>query len=549
MTRWGRDVASILGLAVVYVVAARLGLMLDAVAGFATLVWPPTGIALAALLLLGYRVSPGVFIGAFAANVWNGAAPLVALGIGVGNTLEAIVGVYALRRIVGFRPSLDRLRDVIGLILLAAGLSTMVSATIGVSSLYASGIVSAEQMGKAWRAWWLGDLIADLVVAPVLLVWATTPRLRMTSQRMLEAAALVASVVAVNLFIFRGSASSDTAALRSPYVVFPSLMWAAVRFGQRGAVSMAFLTAVMAVWGTASGRGPFAQPVLHESLFALQAFMGIAATTFLVLGASVEERHRAEASLRQAHEAVAEANRSKSDFLAVMSHELRTPLNAISGYVELMSLETHDPITETQRTYLSRIQSNQRQLLSMIDDVLSFTKIEVGRMPLTLQKVPVCEMLGGLESLVEPELRRKEITFRYDPCDPTLAVRADPDRLRQVLLNLVGNAVKFTPAGGEIYLGAERGHDRVRISVVDTGIGIPSGELERVFEPFFQVDRGMTRSYPGVGLGLAIARDFARAMGGELLLESEVGRGTTATLELPTPENGEAGDLTSSSAT
>ena len=527
--------AAVVGLAAIYVAAARLGLRLDAVAGFATLVWPATGIALAALVTLGYRLWPGVFIGALVANLLTGAPPLVALGIGVGNTLEAVVGTYALRRIPGFRPSLDRLQDVAGLIVLAAGFSTMVSATIGVGSLYAGAIVPLAQAWKAWRAWWLGDLIADLVVAPVLLVWGrlgTAIKVRAPA-RLLEAVALLVSVLAVNLLIFGGSGVTDTPAHGQAYLVFPPLVWAALRFGQRGAVATTFLTSLIAVWGTASGHGPFARSVLHEGLFALQTFMAVSAATFLILGASIAERRHALERLRRAHGEVAAANRAKSEFLAVMSHELRTPLNAIAGYVELMSMELEDPITPTQRTYLSRIQSNQRHLASMIEDVLSFAKVEAGRLELTMQTVRVCETLGSLESLIDPELRRRELSFTCDPGDPSIVVRADPEKLRQVLVNLLANAMKFTAPGGRIGVGVVRDGDRVRVWVSDTGIGIPPEQLERVFEPFFQLDHGMTRSHSGMGLGLAIARDFARAMGGELRLESRPGRGTTASLELP----------------
>jgi signal transduction histidine kinase len=520
-------------LAAIYIAAARLGLMMDAVAGFATLVWPASGIALAALLTFGFRLWPGVFVGAFVANAWIGAPWAVALGIAAGNTLEAVIGAYLLMRVPGFRTSLDRVRDVLALVVLAAAASTAVSATTGVLSLYVAGIATRAQLGEAWLAWWVGDAIADLVVAPLLLVHAFAPMPRLAPRRRFEAFVLIAVVVAVNVMIFSSSSANEVTRIGHAYLVFPPLIWAALRFGQRGAVTTTFLTTVIAIWGTALGDGPFARTELNESLLALQIFMAVVAGTFLVLGASIAERGRAEENLRHAHATVAEANRTKSEFLAVMSHELRTPLNAISGYVELMFTTLEDAITEAQRKYLTRIRTNQQHLLTMIEDILSFAKLEAGSLSLEKQRVSVGDTLAELESLIEPELQRKEVAFTCAPCDRNLMVEANPERLRQILLNLLANAVKFTPSGGHVGVGASREADRIRMWVSDTGIGIPADQLERVFEPFFQVDRGTTRSYPGIGLGLAIARDLARAMGGDVRIESERGHGSRAWVELP----------------
>jgi signal transduction histidine kinase len=261
--------------------------------------------------------------------------------------------------------------------------------------------------------------------------------------------------------------------------------------------------------------------------------MGIAAATFLVLGASICERLRAEEEMRLAHARAAEANLAKAEFLAVMSHELRTPLNAISGYVDLMSLGVDGALSEKQRTSLTRIQLNQQHLLSLIDDVLSFAKIEAGKLRVDVQTVLVHDVIETLEAHVEPELQKKELTFSCDPCDTALSVRADPEKLRQILLNFVANAIKFTAPGGHIRVGTKQLGESVTIWVSDTGIGIPSDQVVRVFEPFFQVEQGPTRRYPGIGLGLAIARDLARAMDGEVLLESTLGEGSTASLRLP----------------
>jgi signal transduction histidine kinase len=529
-----RRALTISALAIVYVVAARAGLMLDAVAGFATLVWPPSGLALAALLILGMDLWPGVFIGAFVANLITGAPVPVALGIGLGNTLEAVLAVYALRRIPGFGISLERLVDVTGLIILAAGLSTMVSATIGVTSLYLGGVVASAQLSETWRSWWLGDLIGDLLVAPVLLVWAGGARASLDRKRRLEALALGISVVAVSLLIFAGrNGATPTGKFAQAYMFFPFLIWAALRFGQRGAVSFAFIVSVIAVWGTAMGHGPFVRPALHESLIALQTFMGIAAVTLLVLGASISERRRAEDEMRLAHARAAEANEAKAEFLAVMSHELRTPLNAISGYVDLMSLGVDGPLTEKQRVSLTRIQLNEQHLLSLIDDVLSFARIEAGTLNVDVQIVLVHDVIATLEALIRPELQKKGLVFFCEPGNDGLSVRADPEKLRQILLNFLANAIKFTGQGGRIKVGTEDRGEFVKIWVSDTGIGIPSDQISHVFEPFFQVERGPTRRYPGIGLGLAIARDLAAAMDGEVRLESAVGEGTTVSVLLP----------------
>jgi len=172
-------------------------------------------------------------------------------------------------------------------------------------------------------------------------------------------------------------------------------------------------------------------------------------------------------------------------------------------------------------------------LLSLIEDVLSFVRIEAVRLPLDIRTVPVRVVADALEATVRPELQRKELAFSCDACDAAISVKADPEKLRQILLNFVANAIKFTGPNGHIRVGAEREASSVRIWVSDTGIGIPADQLARVFEPFFQVESGPTRRYPGIGLGLAIARDLARAMGGEVRLDSAVGKGSTFSVVLP----------------
>jgi signal transduction histidine kinase len=515
-----------------YVAAARFGLALDAVSGFAAIVWPASGIALAALILGGNRLWPAVAIGAFATNYGVGAPLATAVGIAIGNTSAALAGAYMLRRVRGFDTSLERIRDVLALILLAAFASTIVSATVGSIVLLLSGIMKTADFMETWRAWWMGDAIGDLVVAPLIFVWAAWRPRDVSVARLVEAIGLGIIVVAVSILIF-GAPDATSFVRGREYMLFPPLIWAALRFGVRGSITCAAIVMTIAVVRTSLGHGPFIVRGLHESLLELQTFMGIAGATFLLLGASISERKRSATELVLARETAEAANRAKAGFLAAMSHELRTPLNAITGYIDLLELELDGPLTEKQHATLSRISQSQRHLVRLIEDVLGFAQVEAGRLSFAMQPVIVGDALRSVEPIVGAEMKKKGLTLKVRECDPDLAVRADPDKLRQILLNLVTNAMKFTSSAGEIGIFAEREGQSVRISVSDTGIGIPKDQIDRVFDPFFQVEQGATRRYPGLGLGLSIVRDVVLAMQGGVDIKSVVGEGTTVSIVLP----------------
>ncbi|HEY0776932.1 MAG TPA: PAS domain-containing sensor histidine kinase [Gemmatirosa sp.] len=246
------------------------------------------------------------------------------------------------------------------------------------------------------------------------------------------------------------------------------------------------------------------------------------------------ERARADAEAARAE--AESANRSKAHFLATMSHELRTPLNAIGGYAELMEMGIRGPVSDAQRHDLARIQASQRHLLGLINEVLDYAKLETGAVRYDITTVAVCDALAAAEALVEPQARAKALTLTVRACTPEVAVRADPEKLRQILVNLLSNAVKFTDAGGCIDLACAHDAERVRLTVRDTGIGIPADKLDAVFEPFVQVRTDLTRATDGTGLGLAISRDLARGMGGDLVVESTLGAGSAFTLTLRTDD-------------
>ena len=232
-----------------------------------------------------------------------------------------------------------------------------------------------------------------------------------------------------------------------------------------------------------------------------------------------------------------DANRAKSEFLASMSHELRTPLNAVGGYAELLEMGIHGPVNDAQRDAIGRIKRSQRHLLALINDLLNFAKLEAGRVKYELTDVSVGQLVAELETFVSPQLSSRRLRYSRTECTEDYLVRADRDKLQQILVNLLSNAIKFTPEDGSISVRCDRADDTVHISVSDTGIGIARERLEQIFAPFVQVDRRLNTVNEGVGLGLAISRDLARGMGGDLTVESSPGEGSTFTVMLPQPDH------------
>ena len=239
--------------------------------------------------------------------------------------------------------------------------------------------------------------------------------------------------------------------------------------------------------------------------------------------------------LERQRAAAEEANRAKSSFLAVMSHELRTPLNAIGGYVQILELGIHGSLTEEQRRALARVGRAQKHLLRLINDVLDLARIESGQLDYTLEAVSLAETVAAVEPMVAPQIAARRLVWDVRvPAD--LMALCDREKAQQILINLLGNAVKFTPEGGRLRVEAAATSGEpgtIRITVSDTGIGIPPSKLETIFEPFEQVDSSHTRVAEGSGLGLAISRELARGMGGELEARSVVGEGSEFTLTLP----------------
>jgi len=337
-----------------YVGAAKVGLGLSVAHGVITPVWAPSGIALAALVVLGPRLWPAVALGAFIANATSGDVSVwVAAAIAVGNTLEAVVGAFLLRR-VAFRRSLERARDVLALVLLAALLSTTISATVGTTTLWLDGRLTSSY-GSAWALWWSGDAMGDLLVAPLLLVWSAQGRRRVPRAEALEAAALLLGVIGISLLVFVAGA------WRYPYLLFPLLIWATLRFRQLGAATVTFATSAIAVAGVVQGTVPIGSQTLTltQEVQILQALFSVIALTLLLLGAVLTERQRAEKEVALAHAGLAAAQ----EVAHLGSWEWDIDRNRVTWSDELYRIYGFEPqsVSVSYEWYLEHVYPQDRE--------------------------------------------------------------------------------------------------------------------------------------------------------------------------------------------
>ncbi len=304
----------ILALAVIYHLAARVGLAMAYVQINVSPVWPPTGIALAALLIFGYSLWPGISLGVLLGSLFTGADLSVAAGMALGNTLEALAGAYLLKRFVHFHNDLDRVQDVAGLGLVAV-FSTAISATIGTMTLLVAGRGQWSGFAALWMTWWIGDLLGALVVAPLLLVWVSPPSFQRHRRHYAEGVSLLTLLTLVTWYVFGGVPPDGILHQALIYLIFPFVIWAAIRLGQHGATLAVCVVSGIAIWNTVQGLGPFSLESKNDSLVLLQTFMAVVSLTALILAAATLERRKAAQALQQHAEDLATLNDSSRTFL------------------------------------------------------------------------------------------------------------------------------------------------------------------------------------------------------------------------------------------
>jgi PAS domain S-box-containing protein len=662
--------------AIVYFAGAELGLSLASLHQNVTPVWPPTGIAIASLLIFGRQVWPGIFLGALAANLPTNIPVGSAIGIALGNTLEALVAWYLLRRTTRWRRSFESVADVLTFVVYAAVLAPLVSATIGSLSLCLGDARQWASFPWLWFTWWMGDGFGALIVSPLLLSWSLPSKIN--SRDLPEIASLFMLLIIVILIVFGGWFPGSVKTYPLEYLCLPCLLWAALKFDQRIVTSGIVLMAGVAVWGAKHGYGPFAQSSPNVSLLLLISFVGTSTLMTLLVAAVTGERRKAEADKsklgtelklhrrriedivahvpgvvweawgkpdaanqridfvssyveemlgysehewlstpnfwltvvhpddkeRAAAEAAAifasgtggsirfrwvhkdghevwveaksivvsdengpvgmrgvtmditaavkaeieradllareslarrqaeEASRLKEEFLATVSPELRTPLNAVVGWSRLLQSGQLDK--DGVAHAIEVIERNAAAQRQIIEDLLDVSRIITGKLRISTQPVDLLLVIHAAIDAIRPAAEAKEINISTHVEAPDSIVRADAERLQQVLWNLLANAVKFTPSAGVIDVYLRRDESLAEIRIEDSGPGVPAEFLPRIFERFSQADGSSTRKHGGLGLGLAIVRHLVELHGGTVSAANGGQRGgAVLTVRLP----------------
>ena len=510
--------------ALAYWFAASVSLRLALVHGQVTPIWPPTGIALVAILVLGRRVWPAIFLAALAVNLPIGPSTLGAASIAAGNTLAPLAAAALLKR-AGFRIELDRLRDAAALIVLGA-LAMTISATVGTSVLLLSGAAAGDSFWPTWAVWWTGDAMGVLLVAPFLLSLLPKPRAPALTPRMaVELGALLVGIGILTFVLFENR-------LRLEYLVFPLIMLAAWRFHLRGAAPAALIASGVAIWSAVQGTGPFATETLVQKMVTLQAFNVCVALTSLVLAAFVEARERAQ-EMSRLYVAANAASQTKSRFLNMAAHELHTPLTVLTGYLSLLSGGSVGTPPEAWDAPLGILTAKTRELERIVDDLLNASRLEVTDQGLDREALDLRRLVNEAVERVHPraDLLRAEVTVKL-PSEP-VPVEADADQLGRVLDDLINNALTYTIRRPQVVIGLSTHSRRAFLRVADNGIGIPKDERELVFDRLYRVADPRV-VVPGIGLGLYIGRHLAESYGGTLVVESSSpGTGTVFALALP----------------
>jgi signal transduction histidine kinase len=540
--------------------------------------WVPSGIAAAASVVFGLWVLPFVWLGSFASMLSITEVVPAAMMATVA-VVEVLVFQWLLRRVWRSGAALSSFGSTLGIAGAMIG-APLVSALLRVIVMTAAGVI-AQSPAVAFIGWWLSEIAGIGAVAGIAILWNVPLRQKPRLERVEAASAMIITIVAAGVLYWVAFPAAVERAV--PFLFLPLFTWIAFRCEARSMAVTVAVVSVISTIATLAGHGPFAAAALDDSLLALDLVISVFAFSSIALAlmvadnrralsalesaraelerkveertaelritnkallSEIDERTRTQAAvedtvrertteLRRAYREVETASAAKDQFLANMIHELRTPLNSIIGFSDMLLAGLVGDIDAEQTRQVGMINNSGRHLLSLVNDVLDLSRIESGRVRVELEEFDLREAVDAVIEAVRPMAEEKGLSLELDLEGPDALITTDRRKASQILLNLVGNAIKFTDDGTVVLRVSSNHRNGVSFSVSDTGVGIPEGDLGHVFEEFHQLASADAARPEGTGLGLAISLRLARVLGGELAATSEVGVGSTFTFWLP----------------
>ncbi|MBW8886120.1 MAG: MASE1 domain-containing protein [Fibrobacteres bacterium] len=545
-----RQAAILASLTGVYYLAGRYGLSLATLNSSASPVWPPTGLALAAMVLLGRWVWPSVLVGAFLVNMSASGDWAASLLIAGGNSLEALAGAWMAVRFCAGRDAFDTIPNICKFALGPGMMATTLSAGVGTGVLLMRGLATYDLAPRVWFTWWMGDTISAWVLAPFLILVGRRVSFRLNRIRLAEGLALATGLFLAGQAAFGGWLPVGQRNLPLEYLGLPFLIWACYRFGQRGAAAAVMLLGAIAVTGNLRGYGPFALRDQNTSLLLLQAFLGTVSLTGLILATAlslkrsalrrmavlVEEAHAANEKLRHAEEHIRQTQKMEAvgRLAGGVAHDFNNLLTAINGYSEVVLARL--PAEDPNRAFVEEIRKAGDRAALVTQQLLAFSRKQVIVPSVLDLNAVILDLEKMLSRLIDPSIEFKVETGSIGK------VKADPGQVAQVVMNLVLNGRDAMPSGGvlsiatrnaevtgresDFHLKPEPG-SYVCVEVRDSGIGMDMTVKDRLFEPFFSTKQNGAAAGKGTGLGLSTVYGIMEQSKGGLKVASEEGRGAS----------------------
>ncbi len=401
--------------------------------------------------------------------------------------------------------------------MIAAPISSAVSATIGVTSLLAGHIIDPTVYTTTWMPWWIGDLISDLIVAPFFLFWLQKHSFTIKPLRILELIGLLFLVFAVGFFVFLGVGGVTTTNFPMRYLVYPLIIWVALRFGQRETATIMLIYSVLAIWATMLGFGPYAYRSISDNLLFLQFFMIITSVTSLILSVAISEKREIE--------------ERKDDFISMASHELRTPVTSLKIYSQIVNKKITEKKYTAARKYLGKLDDQTYKLTSLIIDLLDVSRIQSGNLKIKQEPFNINQLVTDTIEVLQKTTNDHSLIVRGNI---KKEVWGDRERVYQVLVNLLANAIKYSPDGGKIDILCKDLGYMIQISIRDKGVGIDKTQLRRIFERLYRISEDRDgRVFPGLGIGLFVCAEIVRMHKGKIWAERNKSKGSTFHFTLP----------------